>query len=80
MVTTGGVCVGLGTNFPCRICPRSPATADLLALWQVLAVGRWEVQERVQEAAAHLPTRALAGSAEELNRPGPSRGFRILPD
>jgi hypothetical protein len=28
----GGVCTGLGTNYPCRICPRLPATMDLLAL------------------------------------------------
>jgi hypothetical protein len=28
----GGVCFGLGTNYPCRICPRLPATMDLLAL------------------------------------------------
>jgi hypothetical protein len=28
----GGVCFGLGTNYPCRICPRLPATTDLLAL------------------------------------------------
>jgi hypothetical protein len=28
----GGVCFGLGTNCPCRICPRLPATTDLLAL------------------------------------------------
>jgi hypothetical protein len=26
------VCFGLGTNYPCRICPRLPATTDLLAL------------------------------------------------
>jgi hypothetical protein len=28
----GGVCFGLGTNYPCRICPRLPATTDLLDL------------------------------------------------
>jgi hypothetical protein len=28
----GGVCFGLETNCPCRICPRLPATTDLLAL------------------------------------------------
>jgi hypothetical protein len=28
----GGVCFGLGTNYPCRICPRLPATTGLLAL------------------------------------------------
>jgi hypothetical protein len=28
----GGVCFGLGTNYSCRICPRLPATTDLLAL------------------------------------------------
>jgi hypothetical protein len=28
----GGVCFGLGTNCPCPICPRLPATTDLLAL------------------------------------------------
>jgi hypothetical protein len=28
----GGVCFGLGTNYTCQICPRLPATTDLLAL------------------------------------------------
>jgi hypothetical protein len=31
-LVAGGVCFGLGTNYPCRICPRLPATTDLLAL------------------------------------------------
>jgi hypothetical protein len=43
----GHVCFGLGTNYPCRICPRLPATTDLLAL---AGTRRYEVHEGDESA------------------------------
>jgi hypothetical protein len=54
----GGVCFGLGKNCRSRICPRPPATTDLLAL---AGTRRWEVQEREYRRCI---SSADSGSAE----------------
>jgi hypothetical protein len=64
----GGVCFGLGTNCPCRIYPRLPATTDLLAL---AGTRRWEVQKR--ECRRCISSAGSSGSAESLSRSGSSR-------